>query len=597
MVTNRQRYREKVSQMISWGHWFALFNILFSLVLGSRYLFVSDWPTSLVGRIYALVSWLGHFSFIVFAVYLLVIFPLTFVVMSQRLLRFLSAAVATTGLTLLLVDTEVFTRFHLHLNPVVWELVINPDQSELARDWQLIFVSVPIIFLVEMLFGTWSWQKLRSLNRQRFVKPVVAVFISAFFASHLIYIWADANFYRPITMQRANLPLSYPMTARKFLEKHGLLDQQEYQRRIIEQGNPEAVTVEYPLNSITFSDKGSGYNLLLIVVDGIRLESLQQDMPALSDFAQYNIQFNHHYSSGNRKETGLFGLFYGISPTYLDSILAAREPSTFINALGTQGYQFGLFSSDGFKSALYRQALLSDFSLPAPARQSDSATTAQWQQWLNSLPNPNPWFSYVNLIDSQESQDPAEVSTPAVPNDFIRHYQAGAKNVDQQIATIIDTLKQKDLLDKTVVVITASHGVEFDDSHQGLWGAGSSFNRYQLQVPLIIHWPGTPAQKVNKLTNHEDVMTTLMQRLLHVRTAPEDYSQGEDLFAAQRNHNWLATGENGVLVITTPTQTIVLDNSGNYRTFDQQGSEVKDEKPQLALLLQVLTDVKRFIAN
>ncbi|WP_145500297.1 DUF3413 domain-containing protein, partial [Yersinia bercovieri] len=258
MVTNRQRYREKVSQMISWGHWFALFNILFSLVLGSRYLFVSDWPSSLIGRIYALVSWLGHFSFIVFAAYLLVIFPLTFVVMSQRLLRFLSAAFATAGLTLLLVDTEVFTRFHLHLNSVVWELVVNPDQTELARDWQLMFISVPVIFLVEMLFGTWAWQKLRSLNRQRFVKPLVAVFISAFFASHLMYIWADANFYRPISMQRANLPLSYPMTARKFLEKHGLLDQQEYQRRLMEQGTPDALAVEYPLNPITFSDKGSG---------------------------------------------------------------------------------------------------------------------------------------------------------------------------------------------------------------------------------------------------------------------------------------------------------------------------------------------------
>ncbi len=67
MVTNRQQYREKVSQMISWGHWFALFNILLSLGLGSRYLFIADWPASLAGRIYALVSWLGHFSFIVFA--------------------------------------------------------------------------------------------------------------------------------------------------------------------------------------------------------------------------------------------------------------------------------------------------------------------------------------------------------------------------------------------------------------------------------------------------------------------------------------------------------------------------------------------------
>lgn len=78
----------------------------------------------------------------------------------------------------------------------------------------------------------------------------------------------------------------------------------------------------------------------------------------------------------------------------------------------------------------------------------------------------------------------------------------------------------------------------------------------------MVHWPGTPPQNVGKLTNHEDVMTTLMQRLLHVKTAPEDYSQGEDLFAAQRNNNWVATGDNGILVITTPTQTIVLDNNG-----------------------------------
>lgn len=247
MVTNRQRYREKVSQMISWGHWFALFNILFALILGSRYLLVADWPSSLAGRIYAYTSWVGHFSFVVFAAYLLIIFPLTFVVMSQRLMRVLSAVVATAGLTLVMVDSAVFSRFHLHLNPVVWELVINPDQSEMARDWQLMFISVPLIFLVEMLFATWSWQKLRSLNRRSFGKPVAALFISAFFASHLMYIWADANFYRPITMQRANLPLSYPMTARRFLERHGLLDAQEYQRRLIQQGDPEAVAVEYPL--------------------------------------------------------------------------------------------------------------------------------------------------------------------------------------------------------------------------------------------------------------------------------------------------------------------------------------------------------------
>ena len=89
-----------------------------------------------------------------FATYLLILFPLTFIVMSQRLMRFLSAILATVGMTLLLIDSEVFTRFHLHLNPIVWELVINPDQNEAARDWQLMFISVPVILLIEMLFAT-----------------------------------------------------------------------------------------------------------------------------------------------------------------------------------------------------------------------------------------------------------------------------------------------------------------------------------------------------------------------------------------------------------------------------------------------------------
>lgn len=593
MVTNRQRYREKVSQMISWGHWFALFNILLALGLGSRYLFVTDWPASLLGRVYALVSLLGHFSFIVFAGYLLVIFPLTFVVMSQRLLRFISAALATAGLTLLLVDSEVFSHFHLHLNPVVWDLVVNPDQSELSRDWQLMFICVPVLFLVEMLFGTWSWQKLRSLNRRRFGKPLAALFISAFFASHLIYIWADANFYRPITMQRANLPLSYPMTARKFLEKHGLLDQQEYERRLVQQGNPEAVAVEYPLSDLSYGDKGSGYNLLMIVVDGIRAKDVAQDMPALTRFAQENVRFSDHYSSGNHADTGLFGLFYGISPTYLDSVLAGRKPSALINALSDQGYQLGLFSSDGFNASLYRQALLTDFSLPTPAPQSDAQTTQQWQRWLTDQGDKEPWFSYINFSGAE----PAEGAKTPAPADFIQRYRTGAQDVDAQITQVLDTLKQRGLLDKTVVVITAEHGVEFNDSGKGQWGAGNGFNQAQLQVPLVIHWPGTPAQTISKLTGHNDVMRTLMQRLLHVKTAPKDYSQGEDLFTAQRRNNWIATGDGNQLVITTPTQTLMLDNSGNYRVYDHNGDEIKDEKPQLALLLQVLTDVKRFIAN
>ncbi|HDW3150222.1 TPA: cardiolipin transport protein PbgA [Escherichia coli] len=586
MVTHRQRYREKVSQMVSWGHWFALFNILLSLVIGSRYLFIADWPTTLAGRIYSYVSIIGHFSFLVFATYLLILFPLTFIVGSQRLMRFLSVILATAGMTLLLIDSEVFTRFHLHLNPIVWQLVINPDENELARDWQLMFISVPVILLLELVFATWSWQKLRSLTRRRrFARPLAAFLFIAFIASHVVYIWADANFYRPITMQRANLPLSYPMTARRFLEKHGLLDAQEYQRRLIEQGNPDAVSVQYPLSELRYRDMGTGQNVLLITVDGLNYSRFEKQMPALAGFAEQNISFTRHMSSGNTTDNGIFGLFYGISPSYMDGILSTRTPAALITALNQQGYQLGLFSSDGFTSPLYRQALLSDFSMPSVRTQSDEQTATQWINWLGRYAQEdNRWFSWVSFngtnIDDSNQQA------------FARKYSRAAGNVDDQINRVLNALRDSGKLDNTVVIITAGRGIPLSEDEETFdWSHG------HLQVPLVIHWPGTPAQRINALTDHTDLMTTLMQRLLHVSTPASEYSQGQDLFNPQRRHYWVTAADNDTLAITTPKKTLVLNNNGKYRTYNLRGERVKDEKPQLSLLLQVLTDEKRFIAN
>ncbi|HDJ9408153.1 TPA: LPS biosynthesis-modulating metalloenzyme YejM [Escherichia coli] len=586
MVTHRQRYREKVSQMVSWGHWFALFNILLSLVIGSRYLFIADWPTTLTGRIYSYVSIIGHFSFLVFATYLLILFPLTFIVGSQRLMRFLSVILATAGMTLLLIDSEVFTRFHLHLNPIVWQLVINPDENEMARDWQLMFISVPVILLLELVFATWSWQKLRSLTRRRrFARPLAAFLFIAFIASHVVYIWADANFYRPITMQRANLPLSYPMTARRFLEKHGLLDAQEYQRRLIEQGNPDAVSVQYPLSELRYRDMGTGQNVLLITVDGLNYSRFEKQMPALAGFAEQNISFTRHMSSGNTTDNGIFGLFYGISPSYMDGILSTRTPAALITALNQQGYQLGLFSSDGFTSPLYRQALLSDFSMPSVRTQSDEQTATQWINWLGRYAQEdNRWFSWVSFngtnIDDSNQQA------------FARKYSRAAGNVDDQINRVLNALRDSGKLDNTVVIITAGRGIPLSEEEETFdWSHG------HLQVPLVIHWPGTPAQRINALTDHTDLMTTLMQRLLHVSTPASEYSQGQDLFNPQRRHYWVTAADNDTLAITTPKKTLVLNNNGKYRTYNLRGERVKDEKPQLSLLLQVLTDEKRFIAN
>lgn len=577
MVTKPQSYREKVSQMISWGHWFALFNIILSLLLGSRYLFISDWPGTFTGRLYAIVSWMGHFSFIVFAIYILILFPLTFVIVSQRLLRVISCVLASAGLTILIFDLAVYQQFQLHLTQLVWDLVINPVEGEMAREWQLIFICIPIIFLIEMLFATWSWQKLRSLNRQRWGKPLASVFITCFILSHSMSIWADANFYRPITMQRANLPLSYPMTARKFLERHGFINESEYEQRVLREGNPTAQSITYPLSPLSYYKEASSYNLLMIVVDGLGNEAMQ-DLPSLQQFANNNVSFSHHYSSGINNDAALFGLFYGISPSYLDSVLSSRKNSALFDALSYRNYQLALFSVNGFQSPLFKQAVLSDFSVSTSLRDSNEATITNWRNWLLKNNQASmPWFSFLQIN--------------AEPNKAPERAQLNA-----QLETIFNTLKESNLLDNTVVVVTSSYHQENTDSKNNQWLLDKkTFNLDQSEVPLIIHWPNMAPQVIDKMTSHQDIMTTLMQRVLHVTSPADSYSQGEDLFANNRRHPWIFTGDNDTFIVFLQDNTLLIDRHGRYALFDKSGKEIDAAKPDLKLLLQIFAEQKRFI--
>ena len=76
------QYRENVSRLISWGHWFLFFNILLGMLIAIRFIIATPWPTTGLGQFYLLVSWIGHFGFIGFILFLLTIFPLVMMVLS-----------------------------------------------------------------------------------------------------------------------------------------------------------------------------------------------------------------------------------------------------------------------------------------------------------------------------------------------------------------------------------------------------------------------------------------------------------------------------------------------------------------------------------
>ncbi|MGF1694903.1 DUF3413 domain-containing protein [Vibrio lamellibrachiae] len=592
MVDSGNTYSERVSRLVGWGHWFAFFNIIAAMLIGTRYITQSPWPETLLGQFYLAVSWVGHFGFLVFALYLLVLFPLTFVVPSRKLFRLVAVCFATAGLTILLIDTQAYQTINLHLTPVVWELLFSDDNKEAGAGLQQLFIVLPLIFLLQLGLSEWVWRKQRKLSHKHVGRPITAIFFVSFIASHLIYVWSDAYFYNPVTTQKANFPLSYPMTAKSFMEKHGLLDKDDYLKRLAESEHSSDI-VRYPYEPIRFDRRGNNLNILMVNVNSLRADALTTgSMPLTSEYAQNALNFTNHYSSSNNMH-GIFGLLYGLPSSYAASIKAQASLPVLMSTLEEKKYSFGLFSGDNFDDNLYAETVFRGMTFTGVAfdesKSEDSQAIQAWSDWATTTKGP--WFGFIELstLDNYTSSK----ASGSAKDLFKSNYQASVQQADEELGVLFKQIEELQLDKNTVVIITSNHGTEFNETNSNTWGASTNFSRYQLQVPMIINWPGKLPATYTHRSSHLDVSVTLLQDLLGVSSNPTDYSSGRNIFN-ERKRKWILAGDSRELALITDTQTTVIDKFGNFKLYDSEYKRLKDQSPTLPILMQGLTELQRF---
>ncbi|SMB78812.1 hypothetical protein SAMN05660772_00242 [Pasteurella testudinis DSM 23072] len=591
MLKIPRQYWEATSQKIAWGHWFAFFNIIVAILIGSRYAFIADWPATLIGKVYFFLNILGHFSFIVFALYLLILFPLSFIIKNPYTFRAVGVVLSTIGLTLLLLDTEIFNRFHLHLSFLVWNILINPDNGDLARNWERFFVPMPLIFLIVMLFSRWAWEKLRSLERQKWIRKAAYFLMFCFIASHLLYAWADAYFYRPITVQKANLPLSYPMTARTFLEKNQLLNRDTYSEQVNSSGRVDAPYLNYPKQALRYSPHAASDekpNILLINISGLRHDAIRaEDMPSLAAFRQQTLDFENAYSGGNNPNMALVGLFYGLNANYFDSLLSQRAPSVWIERMQQLQYQFGLFVTAPLKSPLYNRSLFQQQRLNFNG--SNQQSTKQWLDWYQQQSD-KVWFSYLQydllgVMANYPAQDPEAQQ---------QYYRLQLQEIDRQLTQVLAGLQQKGL-DNTVVIVTADQGYSYHTENNR---NQNYFGRDRIQVPLLIALPQQTPQKISKISSQMDLVPTVMQQLFQVENPQQDYTQGNDLFDLQHSDDWvLVANQRWNVIVTANGEQYHIDSQGDYKEYNAQYQQIDSAKPPLALFLQLFNRDRNFLLD
>lgn len=276
-----------------------------------------------------------------------------------------------------------------------------------------------------------------------------------------------------------------------------------------------------------------------------------------------------------------------------------------MKVLQEQGYQFGLFSGNGFNEPLYSEVIFRNQNLATQIEaeknteqavtHSDAQAVDAWNEWLLNQAK-SPWFSYIEVTELDNIETASLPTTANASDKFKQAYDVAVRQADSTLQRIFATLDEQQLSDNTVVIITSNHGSEFNETQTNSWGANSNYSRYQLQVPMVIHWPGKLPAQFGQSTSHLDLSVTLLQDLMGVASNPADFSSGRNLFDESKRR-WILAGDTREIALITPNQTTVIDKFGNFKLYDNHYQRVRDDSPKLPVLMQGLTELQRFYAK
>jgi hypothetical protein len=613
------RSKTSIGQRTAWASWLIFANGLFALLVGLRYLpwmSIPDGETAAYVSVlypgqFALLAWLGGLPLLILAILL----P------ARRTLSALAVLYASIGIALLAIDTVAYSLYRFHLSAFVLELALGGGTEIFSFSWQLWATAFGIftgILVIEAVIATLLW---RRRPRARWLGAGFVLMFGLQLGAHGWHAWADANYDTRITGITRHVPLYYAATAKRFMNEYGLVDPQKVRDNQAAQalGNVnQGSQLNYPTKPLQCTEPDRKLNVLMIVIDGARWDMLDPRwMPNIHEFAQSNLIFEKHYSNGNATKPGVFTLFYSLPASYWDAFTAAKKPPVTISRMQELGYQTKVLGSATLVSPAFDQNVFSsirDLRLETPGAQPwdrDIRITDDWLAFTSSEPNrQQPFFGFlfydtphnhevpedypVKFQPFWETVNKLELGPDFNPELMKNNYKSTLHLVDNQVGRVLEDLREKALLDSTIVMITGDHGQEFNEYGMNYWGHGSNFGRYQLRVPMVVHWPGKESQRIDYRTENFDIAPTLMNGALGCSATPtEYYATGNGLFTS-RERNWSIAHSYMDYALLTNDLKVVTHASGNVDVVNHELETVKDYQLKPSLTLKVLEELSRF---
>lgn len=247
-------------------------------------------------------------------------------------------------------------------------------------------------------------------------------------------------------------------------------------------------------------------NVLLITLDTVRADRLGAygyagaRTPHLDALARDGVRFDDATAPAPITGPSHAALLTGMYPARLgvrDNVTTPLPPEavTLAEILAARGYDtagfIGAFLLDrpyGFAKGF--NTFESGFTRVESGREANAerrgdAVVDDALRWLSSVPADRPFFAWVHLYDPHAAYEPPE---PFATEFAHSPYDGEIAFVDQQIGRMIDSLRARNVLDRTLVMAVADHGESLgehgEDEH------GVFLYEAVLRIPWIARGPG-----------------------------------------------------------------------------------------------------------
>ncbi len=293
-------------------------------------------------------------------------------------------------------------------------------------------------------------------------------------------------------------------------------------------------------------------NVILIIVDTLRADHLscydyeRNTSPAIDSIAKGGIQFLNAYTTAPWTQPAVASIITGLLPYYhnvcdLFDILSP-DNITLAELLRDEGYKTGAVISHKLLESKLGYAQGFDYynedNVGDESTVSSDKVTGNAVKWIDNNKK-NDFFLMLHYFDphyAYEHHEDFDYSTgyegelkagddiwdlrsrkDNMSNEdlsFLKNlYDEEISFTDKNIGILIQYLKDENLFDKSIIVITADHGEEFNE-HGWL---GHTVHLYEelVHVPLLIHIPGneyTP-KKIKGNVSVADIVPTILELL------------------------------------------------------------------------------------